>query len=160
MSFPLCGNDLFKPLDSGLRRNDVFVWILACAGQLRVSSAACSRCCPTTSAACPRRGFTAYVPVGVSINDGRTVGMAINPFQPPSSFMDRKSCMRREGRMPVAAQRRLACMDAGGRAASGTSRRGIQEGRPGDEGMAEFIGCPHPVIAPVVGIPALREWIM
>ena len=24
-----------------------------------------------------------------------------------SSFMDRKSCMRREGRMPVAAQRRL-----------------------------------------------------
>ena len=21
-SFPLCGNDLFKPLDSGLRRND------------------------------------------------------------------------------------------------------------------------------------------
>ena len=37
--------------------------------------------------------------------------MATNPFRPPSSF-----------------QRKLACMDAGGRAASGTSRRGIQEG--------------------------------
>ena len=22
LSFPLCGNDLFQPLDSGLRRND------------------------------------------------------------------------------------------------------------------------------------------
>ena len=26
---------------------------------------------------------------------------------PPPSFMDRKSCMRREGRMPVAARRKL-----------------------------------------------------
>ena len=34
--------------------------------------------------------------------------------------MDRKSGMRREGRMPVAARRRPACMDAGGRAVSGT----------------------------------------
>ena len=35
----------------------------------------------------------------------RHAGASRNPT--PSSFMDRKSCMRREGRMPVAAQRRL-----------------------------------------------------
>ena len=27
LSFPLCGNGLFKPLDSGLRRNDNEGWI-------------------------------------------------------------------------------------------------------------------------------------
>ena len=49
--------------------------------------------------------------------------MARNSFQPPPSF-----------------ERKLACMDAGGRAASGTGGRGIQEGRPKGKGMADFTG--------------------
>ena len=42
-------------------------------------------------------------------------------------------------------------------ARSRPAKAGIQEARPGGEGMAEFIGCPYPVIAPLVVIPALRE---
>ena len=51
LSFPLCGNGLCKPLDSGLRRNDGFVWIPACAGQLWVTLATCYRLGFTTSVA-------------------------------------------------------------------------------------------------------------
>ena len=62
-------------MQAGLRRNDGG-GIAAFAGRLQAASVAGSR-----------RGSTTYIPVGV----GRW-------------FMDRMSCMRREGRMPVAAQ--------------------------------------------------------
>ena len=51
LSFPLCRNGLCKPLDSGLRRNDGFAWIPACAAQLWVTSATCYRLGFTTLAA-------------------------------------------------------------------------------------------------------------
>ena len=33
LSFPLCGNGLFKPLDSGLRRNDEEVMTMTACGR-------------------------------------------------------------------------------------------------------------------------------
>ena len=66
-------------------------------------------------------------------------------LRPLPSFMDRKSCMWREGRTPVAARRGPACMDAGGRAASGTGRRGgrAASGTKAEESSGFYNTCPH-----------------
>ena len=71
------------------------------------------------------------------------VGMATNPLLLPSSFMDRKSCMRREGRMPVAAQRRLESRKGGRRVKGDRVYR-----------MARS------VVIPLIVIPAVRVWLV
>ena len=85
-----------------------------------------------------------------SISSGMATGlvrMATNLFRPLMSF-----------------QRRLACMDAGGRAASGTGRRGIQEGRPGGERMAGFVRwrvrLSFVLSFPLCGNELLNHWIL
>ena len=97
------------------------------------------------------------------------------------------ACLLQAGEGPPTGM--YTCMDAGGRAASGTSRRGSSnspplEGcppgrggraapscckqvwnkrprreRPGGEGLAGLVKCPRPVVTPIV-IPASREWII
>ena len=76
-------------------------------GRLRASSAAYSRPACLLQAGGRQAGMTTK---GILDSGGMTQrlsGWQETLFTPPSSFMDRKSCMRREGRRPVAAQRRL-----------------------------------------------------
>ena len=96
LSFPLCGNVLLKPLDSGLRRND--------------------------NGGCGQVFFE---------NDKRVRRIASHLVLYSSSF-----------------QRRLACMDAGGRAASGTGRRGIQGTKPEKSKNCRILQAPD-CVAPL-----------
>ena len=118
-TFPLCGNGLCKPPDSGFRR--------AATGLL------------------PSR----HIQDCLSINDGE---------------VDSGLCWN-DGGVPTASssfQRKLACMDAGGRAASGTGGRGIQEGsagvvnepRPAPDWHDAFI-----VIPAQAGMYCIHHWI-
>ena len=65
--------------------------------------------------------------------------------------------MRREGGMPVAARQRPACMDAGGRAVSGTK---AEESRERGRDVRQTVVSPGPLANTSVVIPALREWLV
>ena len=84
---------------------------IAYAGWLRASSAVCSRHCSTT-----------YIPVGVPSRHMQDI-LSINDDE---GVNNRGGSERYLATPPPSFQRKLACMDAGGRAASGTGRRGIQ----------------------------------
>ena len=69
---------------------------------------------------CRRASMQVYIAVGVDSsfrwNDDEAIDADWQPYSLnpcPPSFMDRKSCMRREGRMPGAAQRRLESTPTG-----------------------------------------------
>ena len=85
----------------------------------------------------------------------------------------RKQGRRQEtsGQMTPSFRRKPAYRDAGGRAASGTSRRGSSNSPPlegcppgrGGERMAGFTGCPRPVVtychSRPAGMACINHWI-